>query len=196
MTARLFEFELPEYQLAVHLVPVVPRERVVYLHADAGEFLLITARCFFRDDFPAIEIFLNRQEYLVGVDRLDEIIGNLVADGLVHDVLLFALGNHDDGNMWRHLLDAGEGFKATQSRHVLIENYQVEMLFLHLFEGIEAVVYGNNLVSLLAKENDVGLQQIDLIVGPKQGFTLHTAYVGFLRQIQNTPRRNVPRQAV
>ena len=44
-----------------------------------------------------MDILLQGQQDLIGVDGLDEVVGNLLSDGLVHDVLFLALGDHNDG---------------------------------------------------------------------------------------------------
>ena len=67
-----------------------------------------------------MDVLLQRQQYLVGIDGLDEVIGNLLADGLVHDVLLLALGDHHDGHLWCNLLNALQGLQATESGHHLV----------------------------------------------------------------------------
>ena len=73
-------------------------------------------------------MLLQGDENLVGVDGLYQIVGYLVADGLVHDVLLLAFGNHDYRDVGRRLFDAREGFEAGESGHVLVEDYKVEVL--------------------------------------------------------------------
>ena len=98
--------------------------------------------------------------------------------------------------MGGHLLHAGERFETAQPRHVLVEDYQVEVLLLHPVEGVETVIHGDDFISLLTEEKNMGFQQIDLVIGPKQGFTLHIARFDFLQQTRNTPQRNVPRQAI
>lgn len=75
------------------------------------ELLSIVARCLFQDDLFVVEIFLYGEENLIGIDRLDEVIGYFVSDGLVHDVFFFALGDHDDGNLGIFHLDLAEGIE-------------------------------------------------------------------------------------
>ena len=61
------------------------------------------------DNLLAVDVLLQRQQYLVGIDGLDEVVGNLLADSLVHDVFLLTLCHHDDRHLRCHLLDALQG---------------------------------------------------------------------------------------
>ena len=100
------ELQFPAYQPLVNIDPVLPRATVHNLHRQLLELLLITGLHRLRHDFAAMDILLQRQQYLVGVDGFDQIVSYLLADGLVHDVFLFALRHHHDGNLRSYLLDA------------------------------------------------------------------------------------------
>ncbi len=113
-----------------------------------------------------MQCFFQRQQYLVGVYRLYQVIGYLASYGLIHDVLLLALGNHDDGGERRCLLYHGERFKSRQSGHVLVEYYQIVTAFGNEVESVATVVGGRDIISFSVKEEDMGLQQVYFIVGP------------------------------
>ena len=70
-----------------------------------------------------VDVLLERQQYLVGVDGLDKVVGNLLSDGLFHDVLFLALGNHDHGQRGMQLLDALESLQTAKARHLLVKQY-------------------------------------------------------------------------
>ena len=71
-------------------------------------------------------MFFNGKQYLVGIDRFDEIVADFPTEGFIHDMLFFALGNHNDGDLRKGGLDLREGFKTAESRHVLIKKNDVD----------------------------------------------------------------------
>ncbi len=114
-----------------------------------------------------MEYFFNGQEYLVGVYRLYEIICDLAADSLIHDVLLFALGDHYHRQMGLSLLDERQSLKSGVARHVLIKNHQIEVLAVSQRKRVAAIIGRDKFIPLVAKKHQVGFQKVDLIVGPK-----------------------------
>ncbi len=114
-----------------------------------------------------MDVLLYRQEYLVGVDGLDEVVGYLCSDGLIHDVFLLALRHHDHGRGRLDVLYLLKGLQTAQSRHLLVEQYEVESVLGTLLYGIAAVAHGAHIVAFLLQEDDVGVQQLYLVVDPK-----------------------------
>ena len=105
----------------VCLHPVFVATAVLYLHSYLLKLLLILVLCNLGLQLAAVNVFLQREQYLVGVYRLDQVVGNLLSDGLVHDVLLLTLGDHHHGRGRRYFLDALQRFQSAQTRHLLIE---------------------------------------------------------------------------
>lgn len=96
-----------------------------------------------------MDILLQREQYLVGVDRLDEVVGNLLSDGLLHDVFFFAFGHHYYRQRRLQLLNALQGLQAAKSWHLLVEEHQVETPFAALVDGVGTVAHGHHLVAFL-----------------------------------------------
>ena len=71
-------------------------------------------------------MFLDREEYLFGIDRLDKIIGYLSSKGLVHNMLLLTLGNHNNRHMRETALYGSKGVKPAETRHILIKEDKVD----------------------------------------------------------------------
>ena len=142
------------------------RLAVVYLHGDLSEVLLISCLRDFGDNLPLMDVLLQRQQNLRGIDGLDEVVGNLGADGLVHDVLLLALGAHHNGRGGLYLLDILERFESAETGHHLIEEDEVEGFLTAFFNGVVAVADGYHFVAFLLEEKDVGLEQFNLVVYP------------------------------
>ena len=99
-----------------------------------------------------MQIFLQRQQYLVGIDRLDQIVGDAIAYRLVHDILLLRLGDHDDGHIGMRLVDAGQGLQAGQAGHILVEQHESVLSGVERLEGIDAVGDGVDVISLGLEE--------------------------------------------
>ena len=99
------QFQFPPHQLAIYLHPFLHCGGAVDVAGNMLELLTIVARSLFGDYFPAVQIFLDGKKYLVGIHRFYQIIGNPVAYGLVHDVLLFRLCDHDHRNLGVSLID-------------------------------------------------------------------------------------------
>ena len=155
------------HELTIHVSPVLPRLAVEYLHGDLLEVLLILTLRHLRLDFPAVDILLQRQQDLVGVHGLDQVVGNLLSDGLFHNVLLLTLRHHDHREGWLQLLDAAQRLQSVQTWHLLVEQHQVEVMLSAQVDGIAAVGHSHHLIALLLEEKQVCLQQLDLIIHPK-----------------------------
>ena len=125
-----------------------------------------------------MEVFLYREKNLVGVDRLYQIVGNLVPDSLVHNVLLFTFCNHDDRDMGHHELDALQRLQTGESGHVLVKDYQVEVLLVDQSQGIGTAACGDHIVAFAFEEKYMGFQEVDFIIGPK--YLCHGGYRGFV----------------
>ena len=99
--------------------------------------------------------------------RIWFVVGDVVADSLIHNVFLLAFGNHYYRCLRGYFFDALKGFEASQTRHVFVEYYEVEMPCGHKFKCVAAVVDCHGIVAFRAEKQDVGLQEVDFIVGPK-----------------------------
>ena len=117
------------------------------LHGNILKLLLIVALgCFGNNLFP-MNVLLECEKYLVGIHRLDEIIGNLRTNSLVHDVFFFALCHHNNGRRWRNLFDFLQRLKSRKTWHHLIEEHKVECLLFAQFNSVRSVRYGDNLIT-------------------------------------------------
>ena len=114
-----------------------------------------------------MDVLLQRKENLDGVDRLDEIVGNLGSDGLVHDVLLLALRHHDDGRGRLNLLDALQSLQSRETRHHLIKKHQVKGVATALLDGIGSIADRYHLVAFLFEKDDMSFEEFYLIINPK-----------------------------
>ena len=144
-------------ELAVHLHPVLPGAAVHNLHSNLLELLLVLALSHLGLNLPSVDVLLQHQQDLVGVDGFDEIVGNLLADGLLHNILFLALSDHHNRCRGRNLLDALKGLKPGEAWHLLVEHHQVKRPFTAQVYGIGAVAARCHFIAFLFEEDDVCL---------------------------------------
>ena len=173
LTISCNQLLFPICKTAIDFFPVIERASIVNLHPNLSELLLIIGLSDLGHDFLLVDVLLQGQQYLSGIDRFDKVVGNLTANGLIHNVLLFALGNHNHRNCGKNFLNAGKRFQAIDTRHVLVKKNKVIGRLGTLFEGIIAIRHGIDLIAFLFQEQDVGLQQFYLIVYPKEFICSH-----------------------
>jgi len=127
-----------------------------------------------------VDVLLDREQHLIGIHGLDEVVGDLRSHGLVHDVLLLALGDHDDGCRRAHLLDLGQGFESGHTGHHLVEDNQVVGPFGGHVYRVVSVVAGVHLVAFLREKQHVRFQQFHFVVHPE--YFDHSAVVIGIRK--------------
>ena len=104
----------------------------------------------------------------MGLTGLMKIVGYLLPDGLLHDVLFFALGNHHHAYRRIYLLEFAQGFQTADTRHLLVEQYQIEVALTTLIDSIGTVAHSHDLIAFLLEEHDVCPQLLYLVVYPKK----------------------------
>ena len=93
--------------------------------------------------------------------------------GLVHDVLFLAFGHHNHGRGRKELLYLHEHLEAAQSGHVLVEHYEVVLLFAAHLERVGTVCSGIDTVAFVLKEDYVGAEKVYFVVHPQELAVLH-----------------------
>ena len=161
------QFQFPAHQQFINVCPIVSGAAVGYLHRDVLEVLLVTTLGHLCHYLPLVDVLLQSEQYLDGVDRLDEIVGDFRADSLVHDVLLLALGDHHDRGCRLNLFQFLKCFKSANARHHLVEQNEVKSALVALVDGIGAVSHRHHLISFLLKEHDVRTKKLYLVINPK-----------------------------
>ena len=169
----LRKFQLPVHQLFIEFFPALRIKVFRHLEVYFGKLLPVTRLRGFLHDFAAVYVFLNAQQDLVGVDGLDEVVGDFRADGLVHNIFLLVFRYHHHGRVHPALFELRERFEAAEAGHVFIEKYEVEIFFLAQFERVRAVGSGGNVITFLFEKQDVGAEQVNLVVHPKQSAVCH-----------------------
>ena len=163
---RFGELHLPVIQLAVDLHPIGERPRIGERRRNAPELAAVIGRGLFGDQLLAVNVLFDRQQHLIRINRLDQVVGDLRSDRFVHDVLLLAFGNHDHRGHRPQLLDPGQRFEPRQPRHHLVEDHQVELPRSHQVDRIVTVVAGLHVITFSLQKQDMGFQQINLVVHP------------------------------
>ena len=162
------QLKFPVDYAPVNIHPAAYRLAVVYLHGYVLETLLVSALGYFGHDFLLVDVLLQRKEYLVGVYGLDKIVSYLGADGLVHDVFLLALGNHNHRRGGRYFLNLLQSLKSAEARHHLVKQNQVKGLLPALVYGVGAVGHGHYVIPFLLKKKYMGAEQFHLVVSPQK----------------------------
>ena len=171
------QLELPEHKALVDFYPVVGRHRVVDAHAEFAKLLSVVELSHLVGDFLLVDVALQGQQNLVGIDGLDEVVGNVGADGLVHDVFFFTLGDHHDGYGRQKRLDFSQRLQARESGHVLVEQNQVEALLLTQVDGVGTVGCLANLVTFAFQKKDLGAHHSDFVVYPQKSAVTHNPFL-------------------
>ena len=151
------KLQFPIHDSSVEFGPVVESAAVIDLSGDSPEFLAVVGGGLIGHKFFGVQILLNGEENLVGVNRLNEIVGDFIADSLVHDVFLFAFRDHDHRHSRCDLLHLRKRFEARQSGHILVEDNHVKVLAFGERKRVAAVVGCNHIVAFAFKEKDMRL---------------------------------------
>ena len=85
------------HQFLIHFHPFLPGAAVHNLHGNLLKLLLILRLGYLRFYLLTVDVLLECQQNLIGIHGLDQIVGYLLSDGLVHDVFFLALGHHHHG---------------------------------------------------------------------------------------------------
>ena len=163
----LGQFQFPVHQFAVHFHPILVGERVVYLHPDAPELRAVRAGGVLRHDFLLVDVLLQREQYLAGVDWLGQVVGYLVADGHVHDVFLLAFRNHHHGHVRVKFFHMCQCLQPAQAGHIFVQKDDVERVLPHHVNGILAVRGRLHVIPFFFQKQDVRAEQVHLVVRPK-----------------------------
>ena len=116
-------------------------------HRQLAEGLLVVDGHLVAEEVLLVEVLLEAKQDLVGIDRFDEVVGDVGTNGVFHNVLLLALGNHHDRNVRMRFLDVLQGLQTAESGHILIQENDVDELFFQDFNGFAAAQGGNHVVA-------------------------------------------------
>ncbi|CAI8300035.1 MAG: Uncharacterised protein [Flavobacteriia bacterium] len=169
----LFQRDLPIDQFLVEFHPARPVAYFIEFHSDPSEGLLVVHIGLFVDQSALVQILLQAEQELVRIDRFDQVICDLSADGFLHNVFFLALGDHHHRQSGTDLLDLFQGFQTIHSRHVFVQKDQVVGFAAYLIQGVVPVVHCIDCVVFFAKEDQVGFEQFDLIIHPENACRLH-----------------------
>ena len=158
---------LPVGQPTVDIHPSGVIGIAVQRHEELTELLLIVGGGLFRHQPAVVDDLLETGQDLVRVHRFDQIVADLCADGLVHQVLRLILGDHDDRDMRVLLLDAGEGLQPRHAGHRLVQQNHIDRLRAQEFQGIGTVREHGDCIALRFQETLLGFQAFDLVIYPK-----------------------------
>ena len=161
------KFELPSNKFLIYLLPVVKGTAITYLYRYLLVLLLIAGLRHLGNDFLLMYILLQCKQNLTGVYRLYKVVGNLRANGLVHDILLLTLRNHHHRCRRLYLLYLLKGLQSRQAWHLLVEKDEVECLLTTLIYRVRSIADGNHLITFLLQKDYMCLEKFYLVIDPK-----------------------------
>ena len=99
-----------------------------------------------------MDILLYREQHLIGVYGLDDVVSNLRAYGLIHNILLLALGHHNNGRGGAHILNQRKRLQSRHTGHHLVENNQIKGHRAYHIDSVVTVVTRLYIVALALKK--------------------------------------------
>ena len=170
------QLQFPVHQTLVEFHPSRGVAGRVHVEGELGKLAAIARFGLLLHDLVAVDVLFERHENLHRVDGFEQIVGNLCADGLIHEILGLVFGDHHHGHVGLHLFDGGEGFESREPGHVFVEQHEVEALRAAKLYRVVAVGGGGDVITSFFEKEAVGTEQIDLVVHPKKACT-HGAFV-------------------
>ena len=171
--ARISQRQVPMAKSSVHFGPFIRIHPPAQLHGQLTKFPHVRRLGLLTLNPSVVQNFLDRHQDLVWIHRLDQVVADFGSDGLLHDVLLLTLGNHDDGQLRSFGLDALKRLNPVEAGHVLIQKHHVIHLLIHPLKRLHPTVDPGYVVSLFVEEQHVGSQQFDFVVCPKNMWSCH-----------------------
>ncbi len=164
---RLAETNLPFGELGHELDPFAPGEGSAAAGLElpepggevAGEALL--------PDPVAVEEPGDHGKDLAGIDRLDQVVGDVRPNGVLEGLGLLALGDHHHRHAVVEGPNGAEELEPATARHLLVEQHHAVGLALQQHQRVVTVGGGLDDESLLFQEEHVGCQAFHLVVDPK-----------------------------
>ena len=172
---HILQVEVPFGECALYRHPFLQGLRRVYHVGYVAELLPIGLVGVLAENVVLMDMLFKTQQYLTGVDRFDEIVGDFLTDSLLHDTLLLALGNHHHGQLGVQALDLLQGFQSRQTGHVLVQENDIQRLLPANVNSVLSVGSGQHFIVFTAKIDKVGGQEVDFIVRPKD--SVHRFYL-------------------
>ena len=170
------QFQIPIDQAAVHLLPLFGVHTVRQLHAYLAKLLLVVLRTVLALQPTPLGVLLHRQQQLTGRHGFNQVVADFSAEGVIHNMFLLALGNHHHRQLRPALLDELQRVDAAQAGHLLVEEHQIGHHRLQLVERVASALHGHHAIALLLEVQYMGFQQVDFIIGPKDG-DIHSLYI-------------------
>ena len=119
----VLKFDIPFAERALDSLPFLDSAGGVDHIGDIAPFLAVVLLHLLADNRLLMHMFLEAHQDLTRVDGFDEVVGDLLADSLLHDMFLFGLGDHHYRHFGVQALHLLERLETRHSRHVLIQEY-------------------------------------------------------------------------
>ena len=155
--AQARHFDVPLTELPMYVNPSLP-SRARDLLADLAGPKDVVLPGLALANLPRVEELFASHEDLAGVDRLRQVIVDAAANGFVHQVLFFVLGDHNYRHVGIGHLDLLQGRKPVQPRHHLVEQHDVKGRLGNKGDGVLAVAHRRHRVAPFVEKEPVSAQ--------------------------------------
>ena len=164
---HILQLYIPTRQSLVNGYPLVQRLRRINHKPDIRKLFLIAFVRMFLDYLPLMHMLLQAQQNLTRINRFNKVIGNLRANSLFHDMLLFALRYHHHRHIRPNRLQRLQRLQTAQSRHVLIQEHNIHRLIAEHINSVLTVRRAQHLIAFFFQVDDIRLQQLHLVICPQ-----------------------------
>ena len=163
----VIQFQIPYRRQTGGLVPVVRTGVRVQALVEAVDLADVPAHGGRADDAAGVQQPLDDQEYLRGDHRLDEIVVDLLPDGVFHQALFLGFRDHHHRQMRADLLDFLQRGQAVLARHHFVQEHQVVRLPPDRFDRIVAGHDAIDTEALALQKEDMRPQGVDFVIDPQ-----------------------------
>ncbi len=120
-------------------------------------------------DLRPVEEPREGREDLPRIERLDEVVLDVGAEGLAKRRRIFALGHHDDREARLDLAQVAIGLEPPLAGHLLVEQDDVDRVACKHRHRVVGVGGRQDVVAVVAQKQAVAFEQLRFVVHPEDG---------------------------
>ena len=168
--AGVCKVDVPLHQLCKAIDPAAPIQRGIAIRLDGAKALDKSPRQRLRANQRTFKNSGDHRQHLPRRHRLDHVLADVCADGLLERRVFLTLGDHHHGQIGRQLANLFVRGEAAGAGHLLVEQDQVICLATQHFHGVVGVGGRIDVVALVSEQESVRLEQFRLVIHPENRF--------------------------
>ena len=122
----VLQLQIPFRQRPLNRFPFLYRTRRIDHIGYIAPFLPVVLLHLLRHNRLLMNMFLQAKQNLTRVHGFNQVIGDLLSDGLLHDMLFLRFGNHHHRHLRMNTLDLLQRLQTRHTRHVLIQEHDIK----------------------------------------------------------------------